>query len=94
MGLSEIVDWLKAKEERIKAEAEEFAEQHLPVLADLATKAAANPVIASILKAEHLSPTFLTALASAIDEAEAELAKLTAAPPPAEPPADPAAPPA
>jgi hypothetical protein len=76
VNVMEIVDWLKAKEERAKAEAIEFGEQHLPVLADWATKAAANPVVVSIMKAEHLSPTMLTALASTIDEAEAELARL------------------
>jgi hypothetical protein len=76
MGLTEIVDWLKAKYERDKAEAVEFGEQHLPVLADFATKAAANPVVISVLKARHLSPTFLTALAAAIDEADAELERL------------------
>lgn len=81
MGVTEIVDWLKAKEERIKGEAVEFAEQHLPVLDEWVRKAAANPVVAAILKAEHLSPTFLAAMAAAIEEAEAELAKLQPAAP-------------
>ena len=83
MDLMQIVEWLKAKEERAKADAIEFGEVHLPVLAELAQKAAANPVCVSILRAEHLSPTFLTALAAAIDEADAELTRMQPPPVPA-----------
>jgi hypothetical protein len=89
-AITEAVQWLREREQRIKGDVVEFAETHLPALEAWVEKAEANPVVAAILKAEHLSPTFLSAMASAIEEAEAELAKLQ----PAAPQPDPAAVPA
>ena len=60
------------------ADAEKFAAAHLPLLNGL--KAVAdNPVVQAILRAEHISPEFLSALASVIDRTEESLATAEAA---------------
>lgn len=81
MNLSEIVDRLKADAERDAAEAKEFLEEHLPVLASTASALSTNPVVAAVMGAVHLSPSFFAALASAITQADNDLgaAKVTAA---------------
>ena len=79
------------------ADAEKFAAAHLPLLHDLAA-VAGNPVVQAVLRAEHISPEFLSAMAAVIDRTEAELAAAEAARQAAEqaaqPPAAPEAPPA
>ena len=81
------------------ADAEKFAAEHLPVLNDLKA-AAGNPVVQSVLAAEHVSPEILAGLATVIDKLEADLAaseaarqaaEAAAAPPAPEVPADPSA---
>jgi hypothetical protein len=88
--LNEIVAWLKEKEERAAAEAEEFAAQHLPVLADLAEQAASNPLVDAALKVVHVSPEILSGMASVLLKLDADLAALQPAPAPV--PAEPAPP--
>lgn len=83
LDLNMVLDDLKAHFESAEADARKFAEEYLPGLADLAGKAAANPVVVSVLNAVHLSPEFLSALAAVIDKTEADLAAAAAAPGPA-----------
>lgn len=73
MDLNEITGWLGAKFQRDKDELEQFLGEHLPVLANFAQKAATNPLIASILRAEHISPEWFTALADVVDKADGAL---------------------
>ncbi len=80
-----------AKAKEVVTHAETVVEQHLPQLADLAQKAATNPLIDAALSAVHVSPSFLASLAEMLMKADADLAAL--APPPApETPAEPSDP--
>jgi hypothetical protein len=72
--LPQIVEWLKAKEQRAKDEAIQFGEEHLPKLEALVGKIGANPVIDAIFKAEHLDPDWFASLADVIRKADAALA--------------------
>jgi hypothetical protein len=83
MDLDAMISDLKTHYENAKADAERFLGEQLPELSDLVGKAASNPVAVSILKAVHLSPEFLSALAAVIDKTEADLAAAEAAAPPA-----------
>ena len=83
MGLNEVVAWLKDKEERAQADAVQFAEVHLPVLAELATKAEGNPLVDAALSVVHVSPEILSGLATMLTKMDAELAALQPPPPPA-----------
>jgi hypothetical protein len=79
INLQEIFAGLKTHFETEKTAAEGWLEQHLPGLADLADKAAANPLIDVALNAVHLSPEFLSALADTIRKADEELGAAKAA---------------
>lgn len=84
MGLNAVVEWLKAKEQRAAADAKEFAETHLPVLAELATKAEGNPLVDAALSVVHVSPEILSGMAAVLTKLDADLAALQ---PPAPDPA-------
>jgi hypothetical protein len=73
-NLSEIVNWLKDREQRAVAEAEQFAQEHLPVLAKLAEHAATNPLIEAAMNAAHVNPAILAGLADTLNKFEADLA--------------------
>jgi len=94
VGLMEIVNEVKTRVERDVAEGRDLLESKLPTLANLADKAAANPVIDAVLNAAHLSPDWFTSLAEVINKADAALAVADDARKAAEAAAVPAAPPA
>lgn len=95
VNLQQVVTDLKTHFEDAEAKAKAFLEGHLPGLADLADKAAANPLIDAALNAVHLSPEILATLAEVINKADAELGQAKAAQAAAEaaaaPPAEPGA---
>lgn len=94
MQLSQIAADIRDHFESIKTDAEKFLGEHVPQLADLASKAEANPLIDAALNAVHVSPSILGALADTLNKLEADLAALTPPETPAgvDAPADPAAP--
>ena len=71
--LIDIFDTLKADAETDLARSKRFAEEHLPVIADMVTALASNPLVQVALNVVHLSPDFLTQLASVIQEADTKL---------------------
>jgi hypothetical protein len=73
MDLSAMITDLKAHFETEKLDVEKFLTGHLPALAGVAEKAAANPVIDAALAAVHLSPDWFTSLADVINKADAAL---------------------
>lgn len=79
MSLTEIVDWLKDREQRAQAEAVQFAEQHLPVLADVAQKAEANPLVQAAFAVTHVSPEVLSGMATVLLKLDADLEAAEAA---------------
>lgn len=81
MTVPEIIEWIRAKEERIKGEAIEFAEQHLPQLEKLAQTIAANPAVAAIANAEHLNevPELLESFAQEVQRIDVALGNAKAA---------------
>lgn len=78
MDVPQMISDLTSHFATLASDAERFAAEHLPVLQDLAA-AASNPVVASVLRAVHIPPEVLAALASVIDQAEAGLAASEAA---------------
>ena len=104
MDLPTVISDLKAHFESAKADAEKFAAEYLPGLADLADKASSNPLAVAALNVVHVSPKILQGLADSLMEMDADLgqqqeataaaqAQLAAAtaPPAAEPEPAPAA---
>jgi hypothetical protein len=99
MNVSEALSGVKAWFEKTDGEVTQFLEQHLPVLSNLAEKAAANPVVDAVMASVHLSPEWFTALADVINKAEGALSVAADAKAQAEaaaaaaqaPPADPSA---
>jgi hypothetical protein len=73
MDLSTMIGDLKAHFQNAETEAEKFLGEHLPALASLADKAAANPAVDAIMAAEHLSPDWFTSIADVINKADAAL---------------------
>lgn len=67
------VQAVESKASEVYDHAKTVLEQHLPQVAQLAQKAAASPLVDAALNAVHLSPDLLTAFASAITKADAEL---------------------
>jgi hypothetical protein len=105
VDLNVIVTDLKAHFESAKADAEKFAEEYLPGLADLADKASSNPLAVAALNVVHVSPEILSGLADTLMKLDAEIAQqqeataaaqsaLAAAQAPAEPEPEPEAAPA
>jgi hypothetical protein len=81
VDLNQIEEALRTHFVNAEADAKTFLETHLPVLADLAQKAATNPALAAILNAAHLSevPEFLATIADLVVKADAALAAQHAA---------------
>lgn len=81
MNVPEAVAGVKQHLEAFVASAKEKLEQELPVLADLADKAAVNPALAAILSATHLTevPVFLETIAKLVTDADNAIATSKAA---------------
>lgn len=76
MDIVEAVNGLKQHLEQFAESAKEKLEQELPVVADIASKTAANPAFQALAAAEHLSgaPELLQTIADIIVKADAALA--------------------
>jgi hypothetical protein len=77
--LTEILDRWKADAEAVIAEGKQKLETDLPKLATLVQGAETNPLIAAGLNVLHLSPEFLSQLASVILAADQKLGEAKAA---------------
>lgn len=75
MDLNAVIDDLKAHFASAKADAEKFAEEYLPGLADLADKASSNPLAVAALNVVHVSPEILSGLADTLMKLDAELGR-------------------
>lgn len=64
---------LQADVDADAARVKEYAEVHLPMLAQLAQAMSTNPLVAAALNVVHLQPEFLSTLASVLMEADSKL---------------------